>query len=82
MIKLARALGISDADKAEDFITALDKLMNDCGVGELKMSDYGISPDEFPAMMRNAREMGGLFSADPTELSDDDIIEIYKDSYK
>ena len=82
MIKLARTLGMSNAEKAEDFITALDKLMNDCGVGELKMSDYGISPDEFPAMMRNAREMGGLFGADPTELSDDDILAIYRESYQ
>ena len=81
MIKLAKALGKEDADKAQDFITALDGLMAACGVHDLKMSDYGIHPDEFPAMVASARAMGGLFMADPTELSDDQLLKIYQDSY-
>ena len=82
MIKLAKALGKEDADKAQDFITALDGLMAACGVHDLKMSDYGIHPDEFPAMVASARAMGGLFMADPTELTDDQLLKIYQDSYQ
>ena len=82
MVKLAKALGRQDADSAQDFVDALVQLMNDCGVGELKMSDYGITAEEFPAMVKNAREMGGLFSADPTELSDEDILTIYRGSFR
>lgn len=46
-IKMAKAMGISNADKPEDFITALVKLQEDCGVADLKMSDYGFTSDEF-----------------------------------
>lgn len=31
-IKMAKVMGISEADKPEDFITALVKLQKDCGV--------------------------------------------------
>ena len=45
-IKMAKAMGIPDADKPEDFITALVRLQEDCGVADLRMSDYGMSKDE------------------------------------
>ena len=52
-------------------------------VGELKMSDYGITPDEFMKMAKNARAtMGGLFNNDPAETDDEDIAGIYERSYR
>lgn len=82
-VDMARAMGIHHAKDPMDFITALKKLQNDCGVGDLKMSDYGIKPEEFPAMARTAMDsMGGLFLCDPTALSEEDVIKIYKASYK
>ena len=45
-IKMAKAMGIENADKPEDFITALVKLQEDCGVADLKMSDYGFRKEE------------------------------------
>lgn len=61
-VKMARVMGIPDADKPEDFITALIQLQKDCGVADLKMSDYGITVDECMTLAVNAREtMGGLF---------------------
>lgn len=57
--------------------------MEDCGVAELKMSDYGIKPEEFDEMAKNAREtMGGLFMCDRTPLSHQDCVAIYEKSYK
>ena len=82
-IKMARAMGIPDAGKPEDFITALVRLQKDCGVDDLRMSDYGFTPDEFGKLAVNAREtMGGLFLANPCELSDEDCAGIFEKSYR
>lgn len=82
-IEMAKLMGIENADKPEDFITALVKLQEDCGVTELKMSDYGIDPSEFMAMAKNARAtLGPNFMNDPIQLTDEDCVDIYQKSYK
>lgn len=66
-----------------DFVKALVDLQRACGVDELKMSDYGIRPDEFEQFATNARETtAGLFTADPVEMSHEDCVEIYRKSYR
>lgn len=82
-VELARLLGMSETDKPEDFITALVRLQEACGVADLKMSDYGIKPDEFGKFLRNTREvMGIMFTADRVQMADEDIVQIFADSYK
>ena len=82
-IRMAQALGKKDASKPMDFITALAKLQEDCGVADLKMSDYGIQPDEFMTLAQNARAtMGGLFLCDRVPLSDEECAAIYEKSYR
>lgn len=82
-IAMAKAMGIKEADKPEDFITALVDLQKACGVAELKMSDYGITPDEFDKIATNAREtMGGLFAANPCEMTHEDVVDVLKKSYR
>lgn len=82
-IKMAKAMGIKDADKAEDFITALLKLQKDCGVDDLKMSDYGFTPEESMTLAKGARSMqGGLYDANPCELTDEDVAEMFDKSYR
>lgn len=82
-IEMAKLMGKADADKAEDFITALIELQKACGVDDLKMSDYGITPEEFPKMVQNARDTLGVnFLNDPVQLTDEDCIAIYKESYQ
>lgn len=82
-IKMARAMGIVTADKPEDFITALTQLQKDCGVDDLKMSDYGFAPDESMKLAVNARKtMGGLFLANPCEMTDADCAGIFDKSYR
>ena len=81
-IEMAKLMGMENADKAEDFITMLVKLEEDCGVTGLKMSDYGISTLEFPKMVQNARDTLGVnFLNDPCTLSDEDCVAIYEKSY-
>ncbi len=82
-IKMARAMGMVDADKPEDFLTALIALQNACGVDDLKMSDYGIQKDECMTLAVNAREtMGGLFLANPCEMTDKDCAGIFERSFR
>ena len=82
-INMARALGMKAANKPEDFITALVKLQEDCGVANLKMSDYGITREELPTLAKNAREtMGGLFTANPCEMSHEDCVAIFAKAYR
>lgn len=82
-VKMARVMGIPDADRPEDFIAALMKLQKDCGVDDLKMSDYGFRPEEFMTLAINAREtMGGLFLANPCEMSDKECADIFEKSYR
>lgn len=82
-IKMARVMGIENADKPEDFLTALKNLQEACGVADLKMSDYSISESEFEKFVKNAKTaMAFLFECDRVKLSDVDCLEIYKNSYR
>ncbi|KXS46513.1 MAG: alcohol dehydrogenase [Methanohalophilus sp. T328-1] len=82
-VQMAKVMGMEDAKEPMDFIKMLVKLQEDCGVADLRMSDYGITPDEFKTMAKNAKDtMGFLFTCDRTELSIDDCVAIYEASYK
>lgn len=82
-IRMAQALGKKDATRPEDFLTALAELEEACGVANLKMSDYGISPEEFPKFAENAKKtLMPLFLADRAMLSDEDCVAIYTASYR
>lgn len=82
-IKMAQVMGMPEANKPEDFITMLVKLQKECGVADLKMSDYGFTPDEFDTLTTNAKEtMGGLFLANPYELGHKDCVEIFRKSFR
>ena len=68
-------------------LTERTKLVRDlqvaCDVADIKMSDYGITREELPALVTNARDtMGGLFEVDPAPLSDEDVLAILQASYK
>jgi len=80
---MAKGLGKKDAKEPMDFVEALVDLQKKCGVDALKMSDYGITKDELPEVVKNARHtMGGLFNVDPAVLSDEDCLKIYEESYR
>ncbi len=86
--EMARAMGesidgLSPEEKAAAFVNALMNLQNACGVDTLKMSAFGIQPDEIPALAENAwHAMGGLFKVDPYTLSMDETVQIMKNAYK
>lgn len=82
-VRMAQALGKTDAKAPMDFVTALVELQKACGVYDLKMSDYGIQKNECMTLAQNARAtMGGLFDCDPTALTDEECATIFERSYQ
>lgn len=82
-IKMARAMGNKDADKPQDFIDALLKLQKDCGVDNLHLSDYGFTKDECLTIAQGARSMqGGLYEANPCQVTDEDMAGILERSFR
>ena len=65
-----------------DFLRALKRVKDECGVSDLKMSDYGITFEELPEIAKQARlTMGGLFACDPVELPEEAVLGILEGSY-
>lgn len=82
-LKMAKAMGVENPISPQDFIEALVQLQKDCGVDDLKMSDYGFTKDECMTLAINAREtMGGLYAANPCEMTDEDVAGIFERSFK
>ena len=87
-IKMAHMMGettdgLPEEEKPYTFVHALQKLKKKCGVDDLKMSDYGIQPDEMEKLARNAHKtMSNLFAMDRYTLSLKENIEIFKAAYR
>ena len=82
-IKMARVMGYPESNDPQDFVKALVKLQEDCGVADLKMSDYGFDKSECMTLAKAARSLqGGLYAANPVETSDEDIAGIFERSFK
>ncbi|MGI6722017.1 MAG: iron-containing alcohol dehydrogenase [Anaerovoracaceae bacterium] len=82
-IDMARAMGKEDADRPEDFIDALQQLQKDCGVDDLKMSDYGIRKEECLDMAVNAMDtMMMLFKCDPGEMTVEECAQVFEKAYR
>jgi len=82
-VRMVQVMWMENVKKPMDFIAVLTKIQEDCGVAELKMSDYGIPTDEFDVLAKNAKDtMGRLFARNHTQLSHEDCVAILQASYK
>lgn len=82
-MKMAEMMTQQKSNRPSDFIDALVTLQKACGVYQLKLSDYGIQPEDFPKFLQNARDtMGGLFTLDPRPITDEEIMTIFEKSYR
>lgn len=82
-MKMAEVMTSEPAQQAGDFVDALVKMQKACGMDQLKLSDWGLKEEDLPEMVQNAKAtMGGLFQLDPRMLTDDEILAIYKKSYR
>lgn len=81
--EMAQAMTGKRSDDPEDFIRALVQLQKDCGVYDLKFSDWGATEADFPRIVANAREtMTMLFYLDPRPLSNPELINIFEKSFR
>lgn len=83
MINMAMAMGYESVKEPGDFVKALRQLKILCDMDSLKLSDYGVKPDEFQLIARHARtDSGGLYDFDPCEFTDEDAVKVLRKSYK
>ena len=65
------------------FLDALDNLIEAVGLGDEKLSDYGVTREEIPALAENAlKTMGGLFDVTPIRMNREDVIAIFEAAYE
>jgi alcohol dehydrogenase len=66
-------------ERAMAFIAALKKLIAEVGLQDLRLSQFGVTKSEIPALATNAMDtMGGLFKVDPYKLTFNDVVSIYE----
>lgn len=79
-IDMAHAMG-EKGNEPEIFLKALKKLIKNVGLGELKLSDWGIKKEEAEKLAANSFEaMGALYALDPVALDQKDATCIIRDS--
>lgn len=82
-MKMAEVMTQQKSNRPSDFMDALIRIQKECEVYQLKLSDWGLKEEDLPKMVQNAREtMGGLFMFDPRPLTDEEVLGIYKNSYR
>lgn len=82
-MKMAEMMTQKKSNRPSDFIDALITLQKECKVHSIKLSEFGIQSEDFPKFLQNARDtMGGLFTLDPRPITDEEILHIFKNSYK
>ena len=82
-IEMARLMGNEAATKPADFLVELDRLLRECDMNQLAMSDWGITRDELPAIAHNAVTTNdALFAHDPVELTEKDVTAILAASWR
>lgn len=82
-VALARAMGDTEAVQPSDFLHALQKMLAECGMAELKMSDWGITREELPAMTEVCRSAGAhAFEQDAVAMTFQDTLAIYEASFR
>lgn len=82
-MKMAEIMTQQKSNRPSDFIDALVRMQKECDVYGLKLSIWGLKEEDFPKMVQNAREtMGGLFLFDPRPMTDEEVLNIYKKSYR
>ena len=81
-IEMGRAMG-EEGNTPEIFIAALKKLIASVGLGDLKLSDWGIKADEAEKLAANSFENDWmLYELDPVALNEEDAKCIIFDAIK
>ena len=63
------------------FVKGLVRLLDEAGIRDLKMSDYGVKPEDFEKIVHMTVHQVGV-DLDRYTLTDEDYIEILQKSYR
>ena len=81
-MKMAEKMTQQKSARPSDFLDALALMQRECGVSDIRLSEWGISPADFERMADNAIATGqGMLDLDPRFLTRQELIEIYAASY-
>ena len=76
-------MGVEDTVQPSDFLSALSRLIHDCGMQDLKMSDWGITCEELPAMTEVCRSAGAhAFEQDANYFTFEDTLAVYEAAFR
>ena len=82
-MKMAEKMTQQKAARPSDFLDALAIMQRECGVSDIRLSEYGITPADFERMVDNACATGqAMLDLDPRFLNREELIDIYMQSYK
>ncbi len=85
---MARAMGedvdsLPEKEKPFAFITALKRLIGEVGIGQEKLSAYGVTREELKTLAENSfHTMGGLYDMTPVKLTVADVVKIFEGAYR
>ena len=81
--RMAQALTGDPTATADRLLPTLCEMEKACGVEALRMSDYGIGPEELEVFCTNALEIAGeLFEIEPRPITRERVMEILQRSYR
>ncbi|SIO15212.1 iron-containing alcohol dehydrogenase [Halodesulfovibrio marinisediminis] len=87
MVDLAYFMDVDVDSLPEDrrpyaFVDALDKLINNIGMGELSLTTYGVKKEDCVKLAKNAMEtMDVLFACTPVKMSEEEVAAIFEESF-
>ena len=82
-MKMAEKMTQQKAARPSDFLDALAIMQRECGVSDIRLSEYGITPADFERMVDNACATGqAMLDLDPRFLNREELIDIYMQSYR
>jgi alcohol dehydrogenase len=86
--RMAAAMGVDvaahpEAEQPGLFVEALKRLIEDCGLADVRMSHAGIAREELPELAQTAHDtMPGLFTLDCHRLSMEETVAILEAAYR
>ena len=82
-MKMAEKMTQQKSARPSDFLDALAIMQRECGVSDIRLSEYGITPADCERMVDHACATGqAMLDLDPRFLNREELIDIYMQSYK
>ncbi|MDX9889016.1 MAG: iron-containing alcohol dehydrogenase [Anaerovoracaceae bacterium] len=83
LIKMATLMGVENPKTGLDFVERLRLLYEECGISEIKMSDYGIEKENFEKIVDIAMaHAASEFRAEKTPLTKEQCVNLLNKSYR